>query len=143
MDSAKNQAHSNRLTRCQANHCPFWVFLVDYFFTFSMSVTTSDAQDASFRSSPHPRIHIRRNSMPTRQQVLPYSQCPDRSRRTDTLDALHQRCILPRTRPKMPFDIFYLFFNSLLIALISKRKHYLCTNNVIDGLRRMIVFRTL
>lgn len=34
LDSAQSQRHSVRLTRRQANNCPFLVLLVDYFFYF-------------------------------------------------------------------------------------------------------------
>ena len=72
-DSAKSQRHSLRSTRRQANNCPFLVFLVDYFFNFSTLVTASGAQYASCRLSPRPRRSLRRNAIPTRQQVSPCS----------------------------------------------------------------------
>ena len=80
LDYAQSQRHSVRSTRRQANNCPFLVFLVDYFFTFSTLATASGVQDASCRLSPRPRRSLRGNATPTPPQALPYSPRLNRPR---------------------------------------------------------------
>ena len=81
LDYAQSQRHSVRSTRRKANFCPFLVFLVDYFFTFSTLATASGVQDASCRLSPRPRRSLRGNATPTPPQALPCSHAQiDRGR---------------------------------------------------------------
>lgn len=80
LDSAHSQRHSVRPTRRQANDCPFLVFLVDYFFTFSTLATASGVQDASCRLSPRPRRSLRGNAIPTHPQASPCSPRSNRPR---------------------------------------------------------------
>ena len=88
LDSIQSQAHSCRSTCRQANYCPILVFFVDYFFYFSMLVTASGAQDASFRLPPRHRRSLRGNATPTHPQASP---CSPRSDKRPSFPRLH-RC---------------------------------------------------